>query len=241
MDSLILLKFLSKLKTVFNTFSLTSVSDIEKHFTDELKNKFDDVFQEGLRCCTKSKTILKWKEDSKPNFRPKRPVSYATFDMVEKELQCLQQEGVIELANYSQRAAPIVVVKKANGKVRIGTDNPTGLNNSLDANQYPLPVPVDLFAKLNGGIFFAKIDFSDAFLQLEVEKSKELLTINTHKGLFRFNRLIFGVNSTPAVFQQTMNAMLHRSRRHHYSSITRWTFAAFIFCFPPIPTIWIPC
>ena len=43
---------------MFNTFSLTSVSGIEKHFPDELKNKFGDVFQEGLGCCTKSKAIL---------------------------------------------------------------------------------------------------------------------------------------------------------------------------------------
>ena len=56
---------------------------------------------------------------------------------------------------------------------------------------------------------FAKIDFLDAFLQLEVEEdSKELLTINTHKGLFRYNRLPFGVKTAPSIFQQTMDAML---------------------------------
>ena len=33
------------LKSVCNTFSLTSVSVIEKHFTDKLKNKFSDAFQ----------------------------------------------------------------------------------------------------------------------------------------------------------------------------------------------------
>lgn len=36
------------LKFVFNTFSFTSVSDIVKHLTGELKNKFSDVFQESL-------------------------------------------------------------------------------------------------------------------------------------------------------------------------------------------------
>ena len=56
------------LKFVFNTFSLMSVSDSEKHFADELKNKFGDVFQEGIGCC---KAILKLNEDSEPIFRPK--------------------------------------------------------------------------------------------------------------------------------------------------------------------------
>ena len=76
--------------------------------------------------------------------------------------------------------------KKANGKVQICADYLIGLNNSLDAHQYPLPVPEDILTKLNGEKGFAKIHFCNAFLQLEVEKaSKELLTIKTHKGLFR--------------------------------------------------------
>ena len=51
------------LKFVFNTFSLTYVLDIEKHFTDELKNKLCDVFQGGLGCSTKSKVTLKLKKE----------------------------------------------------------------------------------------------------------------------------------------------------------------------------------
>ena len=53
--------------------------------------------------------------------------------MVKKELQRLQQEGVIEPTNYSQWAALIVVVKKVNGKIPICADYSTGLNNFLDA------------------------------------------------------------------------------------------------------------
>ena len=61
------------------------------------------------------KKKLKLKANTKPIFRPKQPVPYATLDMVKKELQHLQQEDVIELTNYSLWAAPIVT--KANGKV----------------------------------------------------------------------------------------------------------------------------
>ena len=178
------------MKSVFNTFSLKSVQDIEKYFTQTFKSKFSDVFREDLGCCKKIKATLKLKADTKPIFRPRRPVSYAALNIVEKKLDRLQEAGVIEPTNYSRWAAPIVVVRMANGKVRTCADYSTGLNNALDAHQYPQPIPEDFFAKLNGGICFAKIDFSDAFLQLEVdEDSKKLLTINTHKGLFRFNRL----------------------------------------------------
>ena len=85
----------------------------------------------------------------------------------------------------------------------------TSLNNFWGAHQYSPPVPGDFFTKLNSRIFFARIDLSVAFLLVEVEEvSKELLTINTYKGLFRFNRFSIGAKPSPAIFQQTMNAML---------------------------------
>ena len=40
------------------------------------------------------------------------------------------------------------------------------------------------------------------------ENSKEFLTINTHKGLFRYNRLPYGVASAPYIFQRTMEGLL---------------------------------
>ncbi|CAB4008568.1 Retrovirus-related Pol poly [Paramuricea clavata] len=40
------------------------------------------------------------------------------------------------------------------------------------------------------------------------EESKKFLTINTHKRLFQYNRLVFGVASAPAVWQQAMDQIL---------------------------------
>ena len=48
-----------------------------------------------------------------------------------------------------------------------------------------------------------------AFQQLELdEASKELCTVNTNKGLFKVNRLPFGVASSPALWQRTMDSIL---------------------------------
>ena len=67
----------------------------------------------------------------------------------------------------------------------------------------------DLFAQLSGGKTFTKLDLSHAYHQIKLSpESRDLTTINTHKGLFRYKRLPFGVSSAPAIFQRTMETLL---------------------------------
>ncbi|PIO69207.1 reverse transcriptase [Teladorsagia circumcincta] len=125
------------------------------------------------------------------------------------ELNRLQEIGVITPVTHSEWAAPIVCVKKSNGKIRVCADFSTALNKALQSFDYPLPTPEDVFASLNGGTVFSQIDLSDAYLQIELsEESKKKAVINTHKGLFQYNRLPFGIKTAPGIFQQIMNKMV---------------------------------
>ena len=48
-----------------------------------------------------------------------------------------------------------------------------------------------------------------AYQQLKLdEESKKFTTINTHKGLFQYNRLPFGVSSSPGIFQRAIENLL---------------------------------
>ena len=40
------------------------------------------------------------------------------------------------------------------------------------------------------------------------EESQSIVTVNTHKGLFQYKRLPFGVVSSPAIFQRVMENVL---------------------------------
>ncbi|XP_014775932.1 uncharacterized protein K02A2.6-like [Octopus bimaculoides] len=72
-----------------------------------------------------------------------------------------------------------------------------------------LPTPKDIFAKLNGGKIFSKLDLSDAYLQIKVnDKCSKYLTINAHRGLYKYTRLPFELKVASAIFQQIMDAIL---------------------------------
>ena len=56
---------------------------------------------------------------------------------------------------------------------------------------------------------FSKLDLTSAYQQLQLdEQSQGLLTINTHRGLYRYNRLAFGVSPAPAIFQANLEQIL---------------------------------
>ena len=115
----------------------------------------------------------------------------------------------MEKIDHSDRASPIVAVMKPNGKYRICGDFKVTVNQALMVNQYPLPNAEDLFTTLAGGKKFTKLDLSQAYLQLQLEpESQKYCTINTHQGLYHYNRLPFGISSAPAIFQKIMNTIL---------------------------------
>ncbi|XP_055524749.1 uncharacterized protein K02A2.6-like [Wyeomyia smithii] len=180
--------------------------DIEQ----KLRTKFPEVFQSTLGRCTKAKVKLYLKPNVRPVYCPKRPVAYAALPKVDAELQRLQDKGIISPVKFSDWATPIVVVRKSdNVSVRICGDYSTGLNNALESDAHPLPHPDDIFADLAGCRYFSQLDFSDAYLQVEIEEeSQKYLTINTHRGLFKYNRLPPGIKSAPGAFQRIIDSMV---------------------------------
>ncbi|XP_052824022.1 uncharacterized protein K02A2.6-like [Octopus bimaculoides] len=124
-----------------------------------------------------------------------------------KEFERLEKLGIIEKTAHSDWAASTIYAERKNNMLRICADFSTGLNDYLISRNFPLPSPEEVFAQLNEGIFFSTLDISEAYLQIQVEECSHLLTINTHRGLFEFKRLSFGVKVTPSIFHQLVDTM----------------------------------
>ena len=89
--------------------------------------------------------------DAKSRFFRARPVPYALRQGIEKELERLLKDGVIEQVQFSEWAAPVVLVLKNDNSVRICGDYKVTINQVAKTDTYPLPRIDDLFASLAGG------------------------------------------------------------------------------------------
>jgi hypothetical protein len=186
-----------------------STSNIKADSCLAKKNSFPDVFKDGLGQCTVTKATLTLKQHATPVYRRARPLPYASLPIVEQELDRLLNFGVIKPVRHADWVAPVMVVKKPHGSARHCVGYSTGLNNSLQLHQHPLPLPEDIFATLNGGHVFSQINFSNVYVQVELDDdSKQLCNINTHRGVYEYQRLQFGLKSAPGIFQAIMDKML---------------------------------
>jgi hypothetical protein len=122
----------------------------------------------------------------------------------------LQEQGVLEPVEFADWAAPIVPVLKSDKQsVRICGDFKFTINPVAKLDRYPLPRTGDMLANLSGGTSFSKLDLSQAYQQIALDQeTQKLVVINTHKGLFRYTRLPFGVSSAPGIFQRIMESLL---------------------------------
>ena len=187
-----------------SVFRLQSETELEDILADH-----KEVFKDELGKLQGTTVKLHIDPKSVPKFCKARPLPFSLKKKVESELQRLQAEGVISPVRFSDWATPIVPVAKRDGNLRICGDYKVTLNRVLQCEVYPLPRIEELFAALAGGVKFTKLDLSHAYQQLVLEEESTMLaTITTHKGLYKYNRLPFGVATAPALFQRIMESLL---------------------------------
>ena len=167
------------------------------------------IFKEGLGKVKDFKAKIHVEADATSKFCKARPVPYSMKVKIEEELDRLLSLGILKPVQFSEWAMPIVPVLKSDRSVRICGDFKVTVNPVAKLDCYPIPRIEDLLATLGGGKSFTKLDMSQAYQQVELEESsKKFTVINTHKGLFEYTRLPFGISSAPAIFERVMEGLL---------------------------------
>ena len=117
--------------------------------------------------------------NSKPKFMKPRTIPFAMKATVKLEIERMENEGIIKSVPFSEWASPIVIAPKSDGRLRICGDYKRTVNTCLDNDIFPQPIPEELFSKIHVEKKFSKVDLSQAYLQMQLEKqSQKYLTIN---------------------------------------------------------------
>lgn len=193
----------------------------------DILDEYSEVFEDKLGTVRGVTAKIHVESTAIPRFHKARSVPFVLWPKVEKELERLQQQGIIEPVHFSDWAAPIVPVVKSNRSVRICGDYKVTVNREVKLDKYPIPRINDLFACLAGGKKFSKLDLSHAYEQILLDPdSCKCVTINTHRGLFTYNGLPFGVASAPSIFQRVMESVLQDIDGVCVYMMTFWSLVA---------------
>ena len=201
--------FLDNLNTNFFAPILQIADNVDnfdpKVELDRLLNKYSNINKPDLSKINDITVNLKLKENAKPIFIKARIPPFKLIPLVEKELNALEREGLITKIDNSEWATPVVPILKKDNTVRLCGDFSITINPNIVTDYYHLPSVDELFADMSGCTIFSKIDLKQAYLQLELSKeSQKFVVLNTHKGLYKCNRLWYGIASAVGIWQRNI-------------------------------------
>ncbi|GBN06046.1 Retrovirus-related Pol polyprotein from transposon 17.6 [Araneus ventricosus] len=139
------------------------------------------------------------------------PVASRPYRLFPKKKELLRTEIDKLLANdvieecESPFAAPVVLVPKPNGDIRLCIDY-RKLNAITIPDKYPLPLMDTLLHDAKSTAFMSTFDLKTGCHQIEVNPDdKDKTAFVCPFGMFRYKRMPFGLKNAPATFQRLMD------------------------------------
>lgn len=179
-----------------------------------LKHKYVKAFDNDMRDPISDIEVhLRLKNDAKPVFFGHRPVPYRIKQKYEDQLRQMVNEGILTKIEYSEWASPTVCRVKQDSSLRICMDPSRTVNPLLEEDPFG-PEPVDdMLVRVGKWKFYSTIDLTGAFQQLKLdEESARIMVINTPLGLFKYDRLTYGIKTATAIFQKAMLSIVGHLR-----------------------------
>ena len=176
---------------------------------ENLLKRYEDIFAKDEYDLGRT-DIVKHEIDT-GNCKPIKQAAYKVNPhkkkIIEDEVKKMFKKGVIRKSN-SPWSSPITLVPKPNGKWRFCTDY-RKLNEITRKDNHPLPRIDSLLERFEGSKWFTTLDLAAGYWQIGMEERDiEKTAFITHKGLYEFTAMQFGLTNAPATFQRTMQVIL---------------------------------
>lgn len=137
--------------------------------------------------------------DEEPIYLKPKRVSPKEKCELDAQIKQWQEDGVIR-DSFSDYAAQVLFVPKKDGTKRLCVDF-RPLNKKLIKDRFPIPHLEEQLDLLQCGRVFSKLDLKNGYFHVPVsERSRKYTAFVTHSGQYEFNRVPFGLSTSPAVF-----------------------------------------
>ncbi|CAF1437675.1 unnamed protein product, partial [Didymodactylos carnosus] len=183
------------------------LDDTQKQRLRQVIQAFPDVFGDKTGRTGKVKHEIKLLPGSQPcNLLPYR-YAPARCQIIEENVREMCEQGVI-VPSCSPSASPVVLAPKKDGTLRFCVDY-RRLNSMTIRDAYPIPRIDDTLDSLQEAKFISTLDLRTGYSQVEIdERSREKTAFITHKGLYVFQVMPYGLTNAPATFQRFMDRVL---------------------------------
>ncbi|KAL8584417.1 hypothetical protein ACOMHN_032037 [Nucella lapillus] len=130
-------------------------------------------------------------------------------EIVKKEVQSMLDFCVIEKTS-SPYSAPIVLVRKKDGKVRFCIDY-RKLNKIIVFDSEPMPDVEQMFASVGQSQYYTRLDLTKGYWQIPTDpQHRKYTTFSTPQGQFQWITMPFGLKTAGAVFSHIMRMFLSK-------------------------------
>ena len=199
----------------YKAADLDKIANNAEQLNDEQRAKllvllkdFEDVFDGTLGKWKTDPVDIELKPDAKPVNSRYYPVPRINKETFKKELLRLVDIGVLEPVQSSEYGTPVFIIPKKEGTVRFLSDY-RRLNQTIVRKPYPIPRIGDTMQQLEGFQYATALDLNMGYYTIQLTPgSKDMTTIVTEFGKFRYNCLPMGMCVSGDIFQAKVNELL---------------------------------
>lgn len=202
----------TRVKELFSLINVNGLNKEEQLSIEELCAKFSDIFHlpnDKLTTTTVFKQTITLKPNEAPVYRKPYRIPHSQKQEVDKQIEDMIKNDVIEEAQ-SEWSSPILLVpkkadKNGNKKWRLVIDF-RSLNEKIQDDKFPLPNIVDIFDSLTGAVYFSHLDLSQGYYQVELAAdSRPYTAFSTHKNQYQMKRLPMGLKISCSAFSRLIS------------------------------------